>query len=582
MANTVYFEAGNKPVSDPTKPNSGGYAFENWAIDDNLLQSFAKNGAYLFSDVGSIGAQAQSAVNSVVEKVQKAIQQKMANLTAQLTSINPAFDPKYYLADISKIYDAGEGSSSNRTANVTRTQLQIIAYNTAVLKAQQAAEEYKKTGVIKPYPPSEQNVIDTFKAYNPQMYGSMTMETAKKIVAKLGGNISAEAKATANAAAARVGAPLPYPDGGIGQIAGGGVFQNAEQAQQAYTNGQLNTVGQNIVSSNSAGNMKDGVNQAIVNPDGTVSWNGQTFPSKDEAALAANASGVTSLRFGDGSTTGSVGTTTGGVTGVSGTPGVNIGATTGGTTTGVTTSPVRTIDPQAQANAMSILNKYLNDGTIDNGTYQMFKKAVELWDTNQEVDYANILNTFEQIKQTDIDPYFQQQASLFTNELEANRDYIIQSKVLEDKSLEDQKKRLKEDMQKDLAARGMLFTGESVKQLGSEGTYATEGTPEAQRAAIPTIKPFADGVFQQQTEAASSASNLRYQKTLQDLQRQAEARLGSEHASVIPGTSLIGGITGTLEGEKKQAYASSLTGLYNQEMANVGARTGQESQIFKE
>jgi hypothetical protein len=231
---------------------------------------------------------------------------------------------------------------------------------------------------------------------------------------------------------------------------------------------------------------------------------------------------------------------------------------------------------------MAILNQRLNDGSLDYGTYQMLVKATEVWEPGTEVDYAGIMNAFDIVRQRDIDPYIQEQAALFSNELEANRDYIIQSKVLEDKSMEQDTKRLKEDMQKDLAARGMLFTGESVKQLGAEGTFATEGTPEAQKAAIPTVKPFADGVFQQQTQAAGSASNLRYQKSLQDLQRQAESRLGTANAGLIPGTTAIGGITGSLEREKKQAYGTALTGIYNQEMTNVEARSGQESQIFKE
>lgn len=539
----------------------------------------------------NIGAQSMQQVNQYVQQVLlPAFQQQYAEKANQIIATNPAFDPKKYLVDWSQIYNPGEGASANRAAITNKAEYQIKSYQQALKTAQAAVDKYIKTGVVEPYPSIEQLADATYRAVTNNAYGGLNPQAIPHVKDVIGGKISEEDKAVANAAAARVGSPLPYPDGGIGQIGAGGVFQTPEQAQQAYTNGQLNTVGQNIVNSNSAGNMKDGVNQATVNADGSVSWNGQTFPNKDAAALAANSVGVTSLRFGGiaiGGTTGTSGGTTGATSSTAGgTAGGTIGAS-GAVATGTGASAAGAagfaVDPQAQAQAMSILNQYLNDGTIDNGTYQMFKKAVELWDPSQQVDYANILNTFETIKQTDINPYFQEQAALFTNELEANRDYIIQSKVLENTQQQQDVRKLKENMQSDLAARGMLFTGESVKQLGDQGIFAVEGTPQAQQSAIPTVAAYANGEFQQQTQAAASASNLRYEKSLQDLQRQAESYLGTTgSAGMVPGTSQIGGITGSLTEQKKAAQASTLTGLYNQQSNNVQAQSGQESQIFNE
>jgi predicted alpha/beta-hydrolase family hydrolase len=119
----------------------------------------------------------------------------------------------------------------------------------------------------------------------------------------------------------------------------------------------------------------------------------------------------------------------------------------------------------------------------------------------------------------------------------------------------------------------MLFTGKAVKQLGAESPFAVEGTPQAAASAIPTTAFGGEEELQRQTRIAASSSALRYQKSLKDLQQQAESTLGSTASSgLIPGTSQIGGITGSLVNQEKQAQGSALTSLYNQSQQNVAAQ----------
>jgi hypothetical protein len=267
------------------------------------------------------------------------------------------------------------------------------------------------------------------------------------------------------------------------------------------------------------------------------------------------------------------------------------------TTTATTAQPTQTVQPTqvaqqtqtAQATqqpaqnqaaneaALKILNNYLNQGVIDSGTYQMFKQAIELWNPNNAVDFANILNTFEQLKQSDIDPYFKEQANIFIDDLQRNREYLQASRAIETEQQEKGLDQAKEAMQTDLAKRGLLFSGEAIKKLGIESPFALEGSPEAQKAAIPTMQRFGgeayEGELQKMGRVASDTSQLRYEKQLQDLQRQAEQYLGSDRVGgLIPGVQAMGGVTGSLTSQQKQAYGSTLSSLYGQQQQNLAAQ----------
>lgn len=554
------------------------------------LQKFISGGISGLTNGGlssQVGAQAQPYVNALVSGLSALADQQYQAKAKELQAVDPYFKIENYVDPTTTIFNAGEGASANRSAPLTQLRLKIKAQQDAINLGEQAINTYKTTGKVTQPPDwaekakqmlGSQNRVVASLVYGDGQYRGDAQDQDlaaqyKRII--YGTPISDTVKTQANAAAARVGSPLPYPESSIGTIADGGIFANAAQAQQAYTNGQLNQIGQNIASSNSAGNLKNGVNQVTKNADGTLSWNGQTFKTEQEAINAAQAAGVGSLRFPTGtvSTTGS--SANGGTNGTSSNQTDTSGTTSSGTTNGGSTASTTAIDPAAQANALAVLNKYLNDGTIDSGTYQYFKAAVNAWNPSQQVDFANILNTFETIKNSDINPYFTEQSNLFISDLETNRKYLEDTNALQKTQTTQDIQKLKETTQKNLASTGQMFTSEGVKQLGERSAYAVEGTPQAVASPLPTISAFAgqSGELQKQKTAAVSANDLRYQKSLQDLQHQAEATLGTAKATgLVPGATMTGGITGSLEEQRKSAQASALTGLYNQQQQNVEAQ----------
>jgi len=572
-----------------------GYLDLGYPNPNNLtsadLQKFISGGLPALTNGGlssQVGAQAQPYVNALVSGLSSLADQQYQAKAKELQAVDPYFKIENYVDPTETIFNAGGGASANRSAPLTRLGLKIKSQQNAINLGTEAVNTYKTTGKVTPPPDWSAKAKQKLDSMGGQgrtiaslVYGDgqyIGDEQDRDLAAQyksiiFGTPISEEVKAGANAAAARVGSPLPYPNSAIAEPAPGGIFTSAAQAQQAYTGGQLNAIGQNIASSNSAGNTQGGINQVTKNADGTLTWNGQTFKTEQEAVNAAQAAGVGSLRFptGEVSTTGQAGTTVNSTTGISGSTTGGTGSTTGSTsgdTTGV-------IDTEAQARAQAVLNKYLNDGTIDSGTYQFFKSAVDVWDPAQQVDFANILNTFETIKNSDINPYFTEQANLFISDLETNRKYLEDTNALQKTQTTQDLQKLKETTQKNLASSGQLFTSEGVKQLGEQSVYAVEGTPQAAASPLPTIPAFAgqSGELQKQKTAAVSANDLRYQKSLQDLQHQAEATLGTEKATgLVSGTTMTGGITGSLEEQKKSAQASALTNLYNQQQENIDAK----------
>lgn len=214
---------------------------------------------------------------------------------------------------------------------------------------------------------------------------------------------------------------------------------------------------------------------------------------------------------------------------------------------------------------LSVLQGYLDNGTIDAGTFAYFKQALDLFPEGSPVNIDTVLKTFNDLKKTTIDPYWQEQTKIFTDQLDTARKNLETSQKDESTAVGTQNKLNIENAQGNLEASGMTFSGAAGKQLGDQSAYGTK------QGAIPMQK-FGEGLVQTQNKLSSSSSNARYQDNLQKLQRQAETTLGTSGvAGMFPEVKALGGITGTMTEQKKQAEASTLQQIYNQQVDNYNA-----------
>lgn len=313
---------------------------------------------------------------------------------------------------------------------------------------------------------------------------------------------------------------------------------------------------------------------------------GQTFQTLQQAQIAASTAGIPASTYNSqsgGAVQGTTAQTTGGIVPIQQTTGQANTLPGAATTATSNTTAQNSVpasqgpggSPQSNAAAMDVLNGYLNDGTIDSGTYQFFKQAIADWTPGTATDYANILNSFEQIKNSEINPEFQEQAKSYIASVNQDLKTLgAQNQIDTQNDASIFKQNIENDQQK-LANSGMLFTGQAVKELGNQSPFAQSGSAQGATSAIPTVDfgGLPIGTIQQSNQAATSSTALRYQDSLAKLSQQAENTLGTTgSAGLVPGITQIGGITGSQTQAKQQAEGDVLTNLYNQDQQNTAAK----------
>lgn len=538
-------------------------------IDDSFIQQLmrSQNPVQFLIGETSVGAQQQGATQEMVDAVNKRLDEKLIQATQQLKAINPAFDPKNYYIDPNLVWNPGEGASANRSAPAVQAQIKAALVNQAIALANQAAQTYQQTGKVTP-PPKASEIVG--QAWQQQLGATISDGNfLSKVDANVKSGISEEQKSQLNAAAARVGSPLPYPQSSIGQIVGGGAITD-QNVGQAYKNGQLTQQGQQFITSSAPNQANPGfaaggtgaqqTQQATINPQNQaqiqaiqqqltsgIGANGQALTAQQKQSLQNQ---LSSLQGSSGSSTGSA----------------------SGTSTSATTPTPATVNGSAgdiQA-ALDIIN---NSG-LDAGQKMLFQQIVKDWNPDSEINVPNIISKFNEIKNTTIDPYFKEQSNIFIDQIKNTYNDMQQGRNLQLEQEDIQKKQDIRNTQNDLEARGMTFSGEGVRQLGANSAYAQPG--QNPNNAIPTQEQmpgggFAEGLVNTQNRMISSSSQAQYQKNLRDLSRQAETTLGTQGSSgLVPGVSQLGGIeqSAALPYQKKQAEASTLTNLYGQAQDN--------------
>lgn len=231
-------------------------------------------------------------------------------------------------------------------------------------------------------------------------------------------------------------------------------------------------------------------------------------------------------------------------------------------------------------NAENIKEAYamIDASNLDPTTKALYKQTIGIYIQNHQGEIADaqkIIDTFNQVKNDTIDPEYRQAVAQQIDITKRSIDSLTQQRQIE---LDQQNTATKANItnnQQDLANRGMLFSGEAVKTLGTDSPFAQTGSTQANQSAIPTVDfgglPL--GTAQQANQAATSSSALRYQDSITNLQRQAEANLGSVgSAGLVPGVAQLGGVIGTLEKGQQSDYLNELNNISNNMQNNVAAK----------
>lgn len=272
-------------------------------ISDEYLKQFARasNAAQFLTGELQVGAQQQQAAGNRVNDINAYLDKQLADAQSKIQGVNI----KDYYVDPASFWNAGEGASANRSAGTTLAQLRTVLQAEAIRRAQTAADELRTTGKISSTPAKASDIVNSAWKNNGWTISDSNFLSNIDSKVKLG--VSAAEKAQANAAAARVGANLPYPDAATGPILPGGPIDNSnfgngtnysqiqQQAQQGGT-----PIGTN------AGTAPVATTPAQVTPGnitfdpsigdnglGSYIFNGRAYATLAAAQKAAKTSGVT-------------------------------------------------------------------------------------------------------------------------------------------------------------------------------------------------------------------------------------------------------------------------------------------------
>lgn len=217
---------------------------------------------------------------------------------------------------------------------------------------------------------------------------------------------------------------------------------------------------------------------------------------------------------------------------------------------------------------------YIDSLPIPDEQKMFYKSVVEGWDPDAEINYENVLNEFQRIKNDTIDPYYQTMANQMIDEVGRARDFAVKEREMQMEQERFEKGQATRQMKEGLEKSGMTFTGKAIEELGKDAAYAQTAGNTAIPTQTDTEGMFYEGNVNQAARLMSSSNQARYLKNMASLAAEAESRLGSGQAALmgIPGAQLTGGVTGQLEEKKQQELADTLSGLAGQERQNVAYR----------
>ncbi len=575
--------------------------------------------------IGSSGVTSQNLAEAkgIAREIGTALDAHYKAETTRLQQINPAFNPENYHFGASKVANWGEGASSMRGATLAGPALDVFSRLDALKMAEEAATEYERTGQIKPYPTKVELAA---RAYP---YNANRPDILEQIAKREGGDIPESERSAANAAAARVGGNLPYPQSEMGKPGAGGLFTSAEEASRFYDDaGSLKPEFEQYQQYDQAGKAQPGFrsqqpgfgDQAVQPPAlGQTGTTQQQQPMGSAGAMglvqqALNSGDLTNLQqqgwwnsqpenirqeaysmltgaFQNPQQLASL-VQQAGVTDLQNkswwanypqkqqawdimqSGQAQPGAT--GTAQAGVPGVQGQVDGQAgvtgqQPGVQSALD-FINNSDLDPGVKALFGEIVEGWDPSKEINAMSVIEEFQKIKSQTIDPQFQQQADLFIDDVKRTQAYSNEMREQELSGEQMQSQQQLEDTQRGLEARGMTRSGEALQTLGDVSGARFD----------PTQKQFyqfgqqGEGKLQAQQRLMSSSSQARYMKNLADMQRQTERTLGTPSAKQmfpeIKGVkSQTGGVTGSIAQQKTAAEASTLSNLYGQQQQNYEA-----------
>lgn len=193
---------------------------------------------------------------------------------------------------------------------------------------------------------------------------------------------------------------------------------------------------------------------------------------------------------------------------------------------------------------------------------QLWEATVRAYPSGSEYNAQEVLNSFNQIKTTTIDPHFRELATIASNEFKTNLQNQNAQYEMNQETVRANAGQSIRQAKEGLEKSGMTFSGQGIEQLGAQSAYAQPNTQGG--SAIPAQEPFGgmfyEGTVNQGNRLMASSASLANKKTMDVLNAGLEQNIGSAGAAAAGGT-VKGGITGTLTTQQQGVYGQTLSGI---------------------
>ena len=207
-----------------------------------------------------------------------------------------------------------------------------------------------------------------------------------------------------------------------------------------------------------------------------------------------------------------------------------------------------TPDTESLQSSLDYIDQQFQAGNITFEMAETFKNVVRNYPPGIADNADEILNTFEKIRNETIDPYYRNQVDMIKGQFQSNILNLETQHRIEREQEEIIAAERMRGARGQLEASGMTFSGEGVRQLGTQS--ALEGAT-------------GEGQIPQYNRMIANSSAARREAAIQNLGGQMEQQLGTGMGGLNLGgyNPYSSGWGGNIEQNRQSQYGQTLSGL---------------------
>lgn len=214
--------------------------------------------------------------------------------------------------------------------------------------------------------------------------------------------------------------------------------------------------------------------------------------------------------------------------------------------------------------ALGLIDAAIQAGDITPEIGELWKSVVRNYPPGVEFEIDEILETFNNIKDSTIDPYFRELIKVAQDDVIKAFDFLKEQRALEEEAERIREQQELRATKGQFEASGMTFSGQAERELGEEAATGEGGDV---------------GELQERQQLLASSSQARYDQALYETGRAAESFLGTDMPTLEGYTPVGVDLTGEAQVNRDETEGMTLQQIINNYRARVNSQTQYYPQI---